>query len=114
MYGPENTRKYRGKGASCIAVGRREVDAKASEAELYIWWIVNSTTQYLKPSTFTVMPEVKSYAERREWQILLRSGQMFESRKACEVVVEDSSKEVLPGWVENPIYSWFNLETMNI
>lgn len=47
-------------------------------------------------------------------QILLRSGQMFESRKACEVVVEDSSKEVLPGWVENPIYSWFNLETMNI
>lgn len=47
-------------------------------------------------------------------QTLLRSGHMFESRKACEVVVEDSGKEVLPVWVENTIYSWFNLETMNI
>lgn len=51
-------------------MGKREVDAKASGAELYIWWTVNSTTQYLKASIFSVMPEVKSYAERKEANIV--------------------------------------------
>lgn len=43
-----------------IAIGRNKVDAKPA---LSIWWIVNSATQSLKASTFSVMQKAKSYAE---------------------------------------------------
>lgn len=49
-----------GSAEGSIAIGRNKVDAKPL---LSIWWIVNSATQSLKASTFSMMQEAKSYAE---------------------------------------------------
>lgn len=52
-----------GRAEGSIAIGRNKVGAKPSQVELSIWWIVNSTTQSLKASTFSMMQKAKSYAE---------------------------------------------------
>lgn len=52
-----------GSAEGSIAIGRNKVDAKPSQVELSIWWIVNSITQSLKASTFFMMEKAKSYAE---------------------------------------------------
>lgn len=57
-------------GCLCTTMEREEVDANTSEVELYIWWIVNSATQCLKASTFSMKWEVKSYAESKEAYIV--------------------------------------------